>query len=157
MTLSSTCPRPSRREISVTHNDVGLTPESIRFSLITSIFQLGSGLEKSGTLYEESGDLARIELEVPIQKSHIDLMIDVFRKKRVCRGVVVSQVVNHIKILCHPGQPSASQICVSDTAGGCKVAQADAEPLDGVDCCLPTGNHLWWSAWQAGRSAGCTL
>ncbi|KRF84893.1 serine/threonine-protein phosphatase rdgC isoform X1 [Drosophila virilis] len=40
------------------------------------------GPEKSATLYEETGEMARIQLELPIQKKHIDLMIDVFRKKR---------------------------------------------------------------------------
>ncbi|XP_060656997.1 serine/threonine-protein phosphatase rdgC isoform X1 [Drosophila nasuta] len=39
-------------------------------------------LEESEALMEEVGDIVSTKVEIPIMKSHIDLLIDVFRKKR---------------------------------------------------------------------------
>ncbi|KAL7734450.1 hypothetical protein ACLKA6_010777 [Drosophila palustris] len=44
-----------------------------------------SVLEESDALAEEVGDIVSTKIEIPIMKNHIDLLIDVFRKKRCNR------------------------------------------------------------------------
>lgn len=40
-------------------------------------------LDEKDELVEEFGDIVNAKIELPIRKNHIDLLIDVFRKKRV--------------------------------------------------------------------------
>jgi len=40
-------------------------------------------LDDKDDLVEEFGDIVNAKIELPIRKNHIDLLIDVFRKKRV--------------------------------------------------------------------------
>jgi len=42
-----------------------------------------SVLDDKDDLVEEFGDIVNAKIELPIRKNHIDLLIDVFRKKRV--------------------------------------------------------------------------
>jgi len=44
---------------------------------------LVSVLDDKDDLVEEFGDIVNAKIELPIRKNHIDLLIDVFRKKRV--------------------------------------------------------------------------
>ncbi|EDV96600.1 serine/threonine-protein phosphatase rdgC isoform X2 [Drosophila grimshawi] len=60
-------------------------PQAVEAGNKCQTSQQSSAVDKNSLLIEETGDFARLQIEVPIQKSDIDALIDVFRKKRGSR------------------------------------------------------------------------
>lgn len=57
-----------------------------------------SSAEEQNVFVEEEVDISSIKIDFPINKTHIENMIDVFRKKRV-NSSLLSSVNNFLKIV----------------------------------------------------------